>query len=115
MKQIIPCNVEMYAVYAEENGETKSRIIAFGLDEEGYIRPLSFAADLGADYADEPCNFLRYELEEQNQMEQLKRIAGALEDINCTLISMGGDIEALSECVDMNSFGIHFLRVDTGA
>lgn len=49
------------------------------------------------------------------ELKRLDRIAGVLEDINCTLISMGGDIEALSECVDMNSFGIHFLRVDTGA
>lgn len=52
---------------------------------------------------------------ERLKFMELKRIAGVLEGINCTLISMGGDIEALSECVDMNSFGIHSLRVDTGA
>ena len=34
MKQIIPCNVEMYAIYVGENGEFKERIIAFGLDGE---------------------------------------------------------------------------------
>lgn len=66
------------------------RVIAFGLDGEGYFRPLSFSADMGADYADESCNFLRYELEEQNQIEHLKRIADVLEDINGALISMGG-------------------------
>ena len=31
---------------------------------------------------------------EQMQIEQLKRIADVLEDINGTLISMGGDIES---------------------
>ncbi len=36
---------------------------------------------------------------EQMQIEQLKRIADVLEDINGTLISMGGDIEALGDCV----------------
>ena len=33
------------------------------------------------------------------QAAQLKRIADVLEDINCTLIGMGGDIEALGDCV----------------
>ena len=33
------------------------------------------------------------------KIEQLKRIADVLEDINGTLISMGGDIEALGDCV----------------
>lgn len=47
---------------------------------------------------------------EQMQIEQRKWIADVLEDINGALISMGGDIEALGECVDMNSFGIHSLR-----
>ena len=118
MKQIIPCNVEMYAIYEGENEEFKERIIAFGLDEEGYFRPLSFSADMGADYADEPCNFLRYELEERD------RIADVLEDINGALINMGGDIEALGECVGTaparykGGRDYHFLRiggsVDTG-
>lgn len=36
---------------------------------------------------------------EQMQIEQLKRIADVLEDINSALISMGGDIEALGDCV----------------
>ena len=36
---------------------------------------------------------------EQMQIEQLKRIADVLEDINGTLIGMSGDIEALSECI----------------
>lgn len=33
------------------------------------------------------------------KIEQLKRIADVLEDINGALISMGGDIEALGDCV----------------
>ena len=36
---------------------------------------------------------------DQTQIEQLKTIANVLEDINGTLISMGGDIEALGDCV----------------
>lgn len=36
---------------------------------------------------------------EQMQIEQLKRIADVLEDINGALISMTVDIEALGECV----------------
>lgn len=111
MKQIIPCNVEMYAIYEGENEELKERIIAFGLDGEGYFRPLAFSADMGADYADEPCNFLRYELEECD------RIANVLEDINGALINMGGDIEALGDCVGViparytRGIDVHFLRI----
>ena len=58
------------------------------------------------------------------KIEQLKRIADVLEDINGALISMGGDIEALSDCVGMipkrytQGKDFHFLRiggsVDTG-
>lgn len=58
------------------------------------------------------------------KIEQLKRIADVLEDINGALISMGGDIEALSDCVGMiperytRGKNFHFLRiggsVDTG-
>lgn len=58
------------------------------------------------------------------KIEQLKRIADVLEDINGALISMGGDIEALSDCVGMipgtvhTGKDFHFLRiggsVDTG-
>lgn len=98
MKQIIPCNVEMYAIYDDgENGELKERIIAFGLDGGGYFRPLAFSADMGAEYADEACNFLRYELEERD------RNADVLEDINGTLIRMEGSVELLeklADCVD---------------
>ena len=61
---------------------------------------------------------------EQMQIEQLKRIADVLEDINGTLISMGGDIEALGDCVGVipprypQGMECKFLRiggsVDTG-
>lgn len=61
---------------------------------------------------------------EQMQIEQLKRIADVLEDINGTLIGMGGDIEALGDCVGAipsryaQGIDVHFLRiggsVDTG-
>ncbi|HJB95944.1 MAG TPA: hypothetical protein H9765_10075 [Candidatus Mediterraneibacter intestinigallinarum] len=54
---------------------------------------------------------------EQMQIEQLKRIADVLEDINGTLIGMGGDIEALGECVEtappryVGGREHHFLRI----
>ncbi len=61
---------------------------------------------------------------EQMQIEQLKRIADVLEDINGTLISMSADIESVSNCVGYapsrykEGQGTNFLRiggsVDTG-
>ena len=61
---------------------------------------------------------------EQMQIEQLKRIADVLEDINGALNDMGGDIEALGDCVGViparytQGIDVHFLRiggsVDTG-
>lgn len=61
---------------------------------------------------------------EQMQIEQLKRIADVLEDINSALIGMSGDIEALGDCVDTiparytQGIDMRFLRiggsVDTG-
>ena len=58
------------------------------------------------------------------KIQRLDRIADVLEDINSALISMGGDIEALGDCVDTiparytQGIDLHFLRiggsVDTG-
>ena len=60
------------------------------------------------------------------ELKRLDRIADVLEDINGTLISMGGDIEELGECVGyvpprqgyVKTEGYKFLRVggsvDTG-
>lgn len=58
------------------------------------------------------------------KLAQLKRIADVLEDINGALIGMGGDIEALGDCVGViparvtQGIDAHFLRiggsVDTG-
>lgn len=51
------------------------------------------------------------------KIEQLKRIADVLEDINGTLIGMGGDIEALGDCVGAiparyaQGIDVHFLRI----
>lgn len=67
LKQIIPCNVKMWAVYDTAEGEIRGRIIAFGLDEEGFFRPLVFDEEIGAEYADEMANFDRYEMEEDVQ------------------------------------------------
>lgn len=36
------------------------------------------------------------------KIEQLKRIADVLEDINSTLIDMSAPIESLAECVDVS-------------
>ena len=58
------------------------------------------------------------------KLAKLKRIADALEGINGALINMGGDIEALGDCVEViparytQGIDLHFLRiggsVDTG-
>lgn len=51
------------------------------------------------------------------KLEQLKRIADVLEDINGALIGMGGDIEALGDCVGTiparytQGIDVHFLRI----
>ena len=51
------------------------------------------------------------------QAAQLKRIADVLEGINSALISMGGDIEALGDCVGTiparytQGIDVHFLRI----
>lgn len=65
MKQIIPCNVEMYAIYdCGEEEKIKERVLAFALDEEGFIVPLVFDCELGLNDA-EAANFVRYEMKEQ--------------------------------------------------
>ena len=53
---------------------------------------------------------------EQMQLEQLKRIADVLEDINSALTGMSAPIESLAECVDEAlpteyTPGYTFLRV----
>lgn len=64
MKQIIPCNVEMYAIYdCGEEGRSKERVLAFTLDEEGFINPLIFDCEIGLIDA-EAENFVRYEMKE---------------------------------------------------
>ena len=54
---------------------------------------------------------------ERMQIEQLNRIANALEGINGTLIGMSGDIENLGDCVGIiparypQSVDYKFLRI----
>lgn len=49
--------------------------------------------------------------------KRLDRIADVLEDINSALIGMGGDIEALGDCVGViparytQGIDVHFLRI----
>lgn len=65
MKQIIPCNVEIYAIYdCGEEGKIKERVLAFALDKEGFIKPLVFDSEIGLNDA-ETENFVRYEMKEQ--------------------------------------------------
>lgn len=85
MKQIIPCNVEMYAIYdCGEEGKIKERVLAFVLDEEGFINPLVFDHEIGLIDA-EAENFVRYEYKGNSQIaDALESIASkldALEDI----------------------------------
>ena len=57
---------------------------------------------------------------EQMQIEQLKRIADILEDMNSALIGINGSVEELEKCVGfqpvrrrgyVNAEGFHFLRI----
>lgn len=65
MRQIISCNVEMYAIYdCGEEGRIKERVLAFVLDEEGFIKPLVFDCEIGLNDA-EAANFVKYEMKEQ--------------------------------------------------
>lgn len=54
------------------------------------------------------------------KIQRLDRIADVLEDINGALISMGGDIEALGDCVGTiparytQGIDVHFLRIGGG-
>ena len=54
---------------------------------------------------------------EQMQIEQLKRIADVLEDINSALIDMSAPIKSLAECVGTiparytQGIDVHFLRI----
>ena len=78
-------------------------------------------------YIDEMCHVPG--VDENTRLELMKirrldRIADVLEDINSALIGMGGDIEALGDCVGTiparytQGIDVHFLRiggsVDTG-
>ena len=46
--QIIPCNVEMYAVTDEEDGgKFKNRVLMFALCDNGEVYPLHFDSWLG--------------------------------------------------------------------
>lgn len=79
MKQIIPCNEKLYAIYnLDEGDELKLPVLAFGLNELGYIIPLTFDGGSGLDEARAE-NLDRYELEEDT------RIADALEGIETRL------------------------------
>ncbi|MDE8699285.1 hypothetical protein [[Ruminococcus] lactaris] len=70
MKQIIPCNVEMYAVYdCGSVGLVKNRILAFGINELGYIVPLVFDCDIGVSEAAAE-NLVRYEGERCEKVQR---------------------------------------------
>lgn len=63
MTQIIPCNVEMYAVFRKEDGEeTRSRVLAFGLYHDGGdVVPMVFDPVLGISETN-LMHFERYEM-----------------------------------------------------
>lgn len=108
MKQIIPCNVEMYAVYDLDDGTRhKEQVLAFGFNEQGYVIPLVFDTYGGIEEA--RCNNLsHYEFPDQKP-EPLDRIAEALEGIHNTLGQLNDTLgtaassletlEELRECI----------------
>lgn len=112
MKQIIPCNVEMYAIYncmPEEN--IRERVLAFGLDESGHIRPLVFDDEVGVCDAEALENFERYEIKERDL------IADALEGIEVNLTFINDLLDGLSgyaapsPLAPAGTRGTHFLRI----
>lgn len=67
MKQIIPCTIKMYAKFKEiDTGEiSRDPVVAFGIDDLGYIR--AFIADGERGISDDHelcCNFIGYDWEE---------------------------------------------------
>ena len=101
IKQIIPCTVEMWAVYLLDDGsELRNRVIAFALCGDGCIRPLEFDAELGID---EACgNLIRYERgEDYSVTESLHRIAVSLEALTqCISVDRGSSFFSITGNVD---------------
>ena len=74
MEQIIPCNVEMYAIYNCKGETIRSRVLAFGLNELGYTHPMAFNSEVGL-VDTELMDAVKYECVKND------RIADALESI----------------------------------
>ena len=98
IKQIIPCNVEMYAIFKNETGETfRKRVLAFALCDDGCIYPQLFDSEIGVDDCD---GVYGYELEDGND----NRIADALEAIK----SSAEMLEGLAYCITSSKRGNQF-------
>lgn len=117
IKQLIPCNVEMYAVYRPaEGGECKNKVLAFGIADDDSIYPLEFDSATGLIAAAD--DLVEYELkkgeEELRKPDKLTRIAQALEDINSNLYDISSSLERIDrnidECISRNGNN-HFLCV----
>ena len=117
MKQIIPCNEKLYAIYnLDEGDELKLPVLAFGLNELGYIIPLTFDGGSGLDEAKAE-NLDRYELEEDTRIEDaLEGIETRLDDLE----ELQDTAEQLRECIGYErparyalsgSKGFNFLRI----
>ena len=120
--QIIPCNDEMYAVFNEADAgeESRSKVLAFALCDDGCVYPLMFDGELGISLLSDNEYVKEFVVNDHN------RIADILQDVNGALIRMEGFIEALGNCVGyapprqgyVQGEGYNFLQiggsVDTG-
>lgn len=110
--QITPCYQEIYGVFKDESRleETKQKVIAFALCDDGCVYPMLFDEELGISLLSDCFHTARYELKE-------KCVTDILEGINSTLISMSAPVEQLSECVGYapprhyQKQGYSFLRI----
>lgn len=92
--QITPCYQEIYGVFKDESTleETKQKVVAFALCDDGCVYPMLFDEELGISLLSDCLHTSRYELKE----ECLNDI---LENINSAMSSMSVSVEQLSDCV----------------
>lgn len=102
--QIIPCNDEKYAVFDEvDTGEAaKSKVLAFGLCDDGCVYPLMFDGELGISLLSDNEYVEKFLIKDN-------RIADSLEHIDGLLAGCVGYVPPRQGYVQ--SEGYNFLRI----
>lgn len=69
IKQVIPCNHDMYAVMTDSDGaEFKRKVLMYALCDDGCIYPILFDIELGVSLVYDTFDVDRYEMEEGEAM-----------------------------------------------